>query len=650
MASDGPWADYAGAPGKAAADDGPWNDYAPATPLSWSDYGSAALNAVQKGLSKVDSYTGAPVRAAIGSLQNGASPGEAGWTAVRQFGADPALAPTGKMIAQKAGVSDAPLASPDVAAAAQSAARFDPYSAQAAGIFNAVAPVQRSTAAGAAIDVASNPTTYMPIGEIIGGGAKLAGRMVGLGAKTAEAVSDAAPEAGAALASVKPGSGAKAAGSATETFTGIDKSLAANYAANTDRLNQTIAKYTGPEGYEEAAYAADMRNDWRAAIQGTRKNLNGQIDSALSSPAGSAPVDATPVHDALQSAIDKAHPVTQKEAISNLQGLQSQLLEMTDANGSVPLRDLQAFKKSAQDAAEAAYDPTGKAIFPGADFAATQAKGIAAKTRDILIKEGPSSVSQAESALASLHKVEDTMNPTMLGENKPVMAISRAASNTGGSEASSLKQLSTITGHDFMQDAKDFATARQFANAGFTPVDATGKSVARQMVARGAGAGVGALVGGMPGAWVGEKIGGAVMSPAAFKAAINVGNSAGKVARTIGSGAADVASAAATAPRAVYGALTSPAGQTAAGMGARALLSQPAMAQNSAQPNRSPAKGSDSWAQQGLQSLGIQDPAYMQKLMQDPKAKQLLIQASRLSPGSPAMKQVMNQIKTGWAQ
>lgn len=66
--------------------------------------------------------------------------------------------------------------------------------------------------------------------------------------------------------------------------------------------------------------------------------------------------------------------------------------------------------------------------------------------------------------------------------------------------------------------------------------------------------------------------------------------------------------------------------------------------------NRTPARGPDAWAQQGLQGLGIQDAGLSQRLLQDPKAKQLLIQASDLKPGTKAMKNIMTQIQKGWGQ
>jgi hypothetical protein len=113
--------------------------------------------------------------------------------------------------------------------------------------------------------------------------------------------------------------------------------------------------------------------------------------------------------------------------------------------------------------------------------------------------------------------------------------------------------------------------------------------------------------------------------------------------------------------------------------GARTLMAVPAAAQNNSAPNpsatvvqgpgtnRSPAgpgrspssvsssSGPDSWAQQGVQKLGINDGVLIDRLKQDPKGKQFLIQASDLAPGSKAMKTLQNQIsqyqiQKGWGQ
>lgn len=62
------------------------------------------------------------------------------------------------------------------------------------------------------------------------------------------------------------------------------------------------------------------------------------------------------------------------------------------------------------------------------------------------------------------------------------------------------------------------------------------------------------------------------------------------------------------------------------------------------------AKGESKWAQSGLQKLGIQDRELASTLLQDPQGKRLLIEASDLKPGTPAMKKVMEKIEKGWVR
>lgn len=77
-----------------------------------------------------------------------------------------------------------------------------------------------------------------------------------------------------------------------------------------------------------------------------------------------------------------------------------------------------------------------------------------------------------------------------------------------------------------------------------------------------------------------------------------------------------------------------------AGPGAAALQN---VAEQPKEPNRKPT-GEDRWAQNGAASLKLRD-ADTQQLLSSPKGKQLLIQASDLTPGSKAMKAVQTQIQ-----
>jgi hypothetical protein len=63
--------------------------------------------------------------------------------------------------------------------------------------------------------------------------------------------------------------------------------------------------------------------------------------------------------------------------------------------------------------------------------------------------------------------------------------------------------------------------------------------------------------------------------------------------------------------------------------------------------DRAPS-GEARWARSGLEKLGIQDQALSERLLSDPKARELLIQASDLKPGSPALKRIQDQIHSKW--
>lgn len=118
--------------------------------------GSAALKPVVAAGRFVDSYTGAPTRAAIGAIQEGKNPFRAFG---QQFGSDPDAAPTGKQIAAKAGLStEGSISVPLKGLTGEN------YKVSPAGI------------AGFGIDVVADPTNFVPMGAIAKGGARLVGK------------------------------------------------------------------------------------------------------------------------------------------------------------------------------------------------------------------------------------------------------------------------------------------------------------------------------------------------------------------------------------------------------------------------------------------------------------------------------------------
>lgn len=94
------------------------------------------------------------------------------------------------------------------------------------------------------------------------------------------------------------------------------------------------------------------------------------------------------------------------------------------------------------------------------------------------------------------------------------------------------------------------------------------------------------------------------------------------------------------------------AGQAIGNIAANGLSNTVGAAQSiipaaAAQTNGTPLRGEDKWAYDGISKLGM-DNDLTSRALSDPKGKQLLIQASDLPPGSPAMKKIRDQLMKGW--
>ena len=91
------------------------------------------------------------------------------------------------------------------------------------------------------------------------------------------------------------------------------------------------------------------------------------------------------------------------------------------------------------------------------------------------------------------------------------------AAGSGENEANEkiLRRLGEITKTPMLDDAKTLAAMRTFGKPALLPIDRTGKSAARQLMA----AGIGFKIGGPAGA----AIAGAGVSPLALKAGIDIG-------------------------------------------------------------------------------------------------------------------------------
>jgi len=143
------------------------------------DLGRSALDKVAKVGRFIDRYTGAPTRTAIGELQGGKGLLEAGQSAMSQFGQEPELAPTGKQLAQRAGVPETTLSQKIPSLYSDTGDEFLKF--KRGGLLDPTA----SGAAGLGLDIAADPTNIIPFGALAKGaakGAKLGAKGVAEGA------------------------------------------------------------------------------------------------------------------------------------------------------------------------------------------------------------------------------------------------------------------------------------------------------------------------------------------------------------------------------------------------------------------------------------------------------------------------------------
>lgn len=137
-----------------------------------SQVGDKALEYAVKAGRFVDRYTGAPVRSGIGAAQEGENPISA---AFHQFGDDPSLAPTGKDIVKKAGITDDTTKLSDKLPflysdkEGTSYKEDSPFKLRKGGILDPTA----AGAAGLGVDIASDPLNFIPLGAA----AKAAGKV-----------------------------------------------------------------------------------------------------------------------------------------------------------------------------------------------------------------------------------------------------------------------------------------------------------------------------------------------------------------------------------------------------------------------------------------------------------------------------------------
>jgi hypothetical protein len=367
--------------------------------------------------------------------------------------------------------------------------------------------------------------TDIGTGVGLGAGAYGAGKLVGAGArKVGETrLGQEVKELGSVLLDLPRKAGIKL----SNVLTGVPEKEIQTYATQTEKVNKMISE----SGGDITAAADAARQKIQAGIQSTKTKLNSQISKAIEAAPVEQSIPVEPILNKLHSFKAKLNTNTQAEAISQIDdmiGVVTREAE-TNADGLVNLKSLQDIKNFLQEKGKQAFLKGGQ-IFSTAKEAQVAAKQASTEALKILNPLAPE-IAAANKQLSHLHFIENNMNRNLIASGKPEAALIAAGSGVNPRNAAVLRRLGEMTGQDALGEAERLAAAKRFGNPSFSPVDVTGKSLMRMAT----GAAIGYAVDGKEGAF----LGGALTSPAALKAAINVGQiPLGVITNLIGKGKA----------------------------------------------------------------------------------------------------------------
>jgi hypothetical protein len=609
------WDDYS--EGETSAPDSGQKSAEKPQKFSWDSFSDVEVDPKERGKQVYESPVGPPV-AAIGSLSEIPS---------RIMASNEELYPSGTSPERHPVMGTPPTALPGgaIPKLTQAATKV----AEASGVGGALARTALSTGQGAvmsAMEEGKPGESWQDKIDRVKSGAKLSGGV--------QLAAESIPIVGKAL-----GAGARKIGSA---LSGVDENIIKNYAARTDEVNDLIKQSGG-----DVTEAADIvRNELSAGIQNTKAGLNARISRTLSKASPEKNIPVQPLLEKLEAAKSRLNPNFKGSAIKEIDEMIS-AIKSEAPDGMTNVSSLYQIKQFLNEGSASAYNKGGQ-IFTRASEAARAAKDAAQDARSML-KPVAGAISEADSQLSKLHAIERRLNKNLLAAGKPDAALIAAGSGANARNAANLRELERISGVPVTQRAKDLATAKTFSNPSLTPTDFTGKAAARVLAAGGIGTAVAGPVGG--------AIAAGLTSPMAVKLGVNGARIAERMASRVPSFARMTRENPVVAQTIVQ------------------LMSRQIRSQNDPAPQVTPEikeffqenpkllqdipdpktrdqlqreiapKGEDRWAQSGLQKLGIQDPKLAAQLMQSKQGKQLLIEASDLSPNSPAMKRIKDQIQ-----
>ncbi len=467
-----------------------------------SKVGHGALDSIHTVGKFVDSYGGdASARAGIYAAQDGQNPLMAG---ISQYG-DSDTAPTGKMIAERAGVPDEPLPEPvrmagnfmkDGTLAGQAYQHFMPQ-----GIQDSISNMSQSDLAGFGVDLAASPLNVAsPVIKVLK-------KLSPVAQKISQMVSNRVPKLG-------------------ETFTGVPAEVTKRYQKDGPEILQ---RYREAGGSLPAA-ADEVRKGVQDAIGNFKNKQNKNIEGAQRLASTEKDIDASSAINILEDHKLRLNKDLQDTSIEQIDEVIQKIKKATrDGNTNISEADLIAAVDVLQNIARKGRAYKDGEIFKDATKAASAAQSAAADLRNIRNDKLPG-VADPFRQLENLHRIEDNINPNLIKPDTPDGALFAAGSRENARNYEKINSLGELVDYDFKGKASELPVMRHFADPKFLPTDPTGKSVARMALA-GLGTAAATIMGLNP--VVATIISGAITSPAALKLAIDTGRIPANILKAI---------------------------------------------------------------------------------------------------------------------
>jgi hypothetical protein len=448
--------------------------------------GDKALNAIGMVGKGIDAYGGdASTRAAIYAAQDGKNPIQA---FTDQYGKSDG-APTGEMIAERAGVPDkrVKIGLPESAGIG-------------AGDEDEGPEINLRKAAGAGIEFGASPMGLLPFAKPVLKGTSEVAEFI----KNSLGRSYMGRKAGQGMDAV--GRGAATLG---ETISGASKGDIKTYWNKEAPVNDLIKS----SGKNSAEIADQTRTGFQKELKGYRTGKNAQITAAEEAASGEKQVPVQSLLDQLDKHRGRLHKELDAAEIAQIDELSQKIENTADAAGMMSPKELIKVTKSLQNKGKRAFgvSPSGGQLGSQAQAAAKGASEEARLLRNKFIPD----TEKPFSDLSRVKEITGKANKNLFLPGTPDGALFAAGAGKNERGLKTLQELSKATGIDFVEPAEIASSARTFSNPPLTPTDTTGKSLHRALLGAGIfGQGLGLL--GAP-IELTAKLGAAAASPAALK-------------------------------------------------------------------------------------------------------------------------------------